>query len=410
MDLLIRAGREDHKVIEALCAPATAGLWNPRALPLTGVVADAHVAAERASLRETAEAAGIPFLIDPLTPLLVDEQVPGKGWATLPYAQADKVSASDLGHHALQDELIDQVIGFQREQGATVLIPPYVYVDKRNSAWLAINQDLLKRTARYLERENISLPVAPVFAASLHQFGAQATWDVGLEPFLAIAKEMNTRHVGLSFSWTEQRKASYQAVAMLMTAVQHAADTGVRVLPWRQGIYGVALTGVGAAGYETGPGRAEAAHYPELMARRRPTEKPSTGGGGEANVYFSAFGRSIDRVAATAMLSNRLLRAQLVCPESSCCPDGASSMTTGWREHAVRARHRELVEIERMPAAPSWRLNKIARDAEQAAEHARVANDVLQDKNIPWQIPVDTFRHVSAVADEIRANLARRAA
>ncbi|SOC49941.1 hypothetical protein SAMN05660748_2675 [Blastococcus aggregatus] len=411
MDLLIRAGREDHKVIERLCAPATAGLWTPRALPLTGVVTDAHVAVERPSLRETAELAAIPFLIDPLTPLLTDEQVPGKGWAGLPYAHPEKVSAADLSHHALQDELIDQVIAFQREQGATVLIPPYLYADRRNSAWLDINHSLLKRTARYLERQRIDLPVAPIFAASLHQFAPQATWAAGLDPFLALADEMNTRYVAVSYSWSEQRKASYQAVAMLMTAVQHAVSGGRRrVLPWRQGLYGAALTGVGAAGYETGPGHAEAGHYPQLMARRRPTDKPKKGGGGEANVYFSAFGRSVDRKSSGAILSNRLLRAQLVCPENSCCPDGATSMTTDWREHAVRARHRELVDIERMPASASWRLNKIARDAEQAAGHARAANDVLQEKKISWQLPVDTYRHVGEVADDIRASLARRAA
>ncbi len=90
---------------------------------------------------------------------------------------------------------------------------------------------------------------------------------------------MNTRYVALSFSWAQQRKASYDAVAMLMTAVHHAA-TGRRILPWRQGLYGTALTGVGAAGYETGPGHAETLHYPQLMARRRPTDKPSNGGGG----------------------------------------------------------------------------------------------------------------------------------
>lgn len=410
MDLLIRAGRDDHKVIEALCAPAAAGLWSPSALPLTGVVADAHVAATRASLRETAEVAGLPFLVDPLTPLLVDEQVPGKGWAALPYAQPERVAAVDLGHHGVQDELIEQVISFQREQGATVLIPPYLYVDKRSSPWLAINLDLLKRTSRFLERENIGLPVAPVFAASLHQFGPQATWGLGLDPFLAVTKEMNTRHVGPSLTWTEQRKASLQAVAVLMTATRHAARTGLRILPWRQGLFGAALTGMGAAGYETGPGRAEATHYPALTARRRPRDKPRGGGGGEANIYFSAFGRSIERAPATAMLSHRLLRAQLVCPDSVCCPDGASSMTGNWRQHAVRARHRELVDIERMPASPVWRLNKIARDADQAAQHARVANGVLEDKKIAWRLPVATFDHVSAVADEIRAEISGKAA
>lgn len=83
-----------------------------------------------------------------------------------------------------------------------------------------------------------------MFVASLHQFGPQSAWEIGLDPFLTVAAEMNTHFV--AFSWSEQRKASYEAVALLMTAAHHAA-TGQRVVPWRQGLYGAALTGVGAA-------------------------------------------------------------------------------------------------------------------------------------------------------------------
>ena len=57
MELLIRASRNDHTMIEKLCAPASAGLWATRRLPLSGLVADASVAAERAQLRKVAAAA-----------------------------------------------------------------------------------------------------------------------------------------------------------------------------------------------------------------------------------------------------------------------------------------------------------------------------------------------------------------
>lgn len=76
MELLIRASRNDHTMIEKLCAPASAGLWTTRRLPLSGLVADASVAAERAQLSKLAATAGIPYLIDPVTPLLQDEQAP----------------------------------------------------------------------------------------------------------------------------------------------------------------------------------------------------------------------------------------------------------------------------------------------------------------------------------------------
>lgn len=96
MDLLIRAGRNDHTVIEKLCAPASAGLWLPRRLPLAGLVADANVAADRPQLRKAAAAAGIPYLVDRVTPLLQDEQAPDHRWARLPFATAERQTPDEL--------------------------------------------------------------------------------------------------------------------------------------------------------------------------------------------------------------------------------------------------------------------------------------------------------------------------
>jgi len=411
MDLLIRAGRNDHKLLAQLCAPAAAGLWAARPVPMTGVVVDAHVAAERSLLRETADAAGLPFLVDPTTTLLTDEQVPGKGWAALPFATPTKLQPSDLSTERAQLDLIDRCLAFQRSQGATILIPPYLYVDRRNSAWLDVNQALLEQTGRYLRREGIDLPVAPVFAASLHQFGPKAHWAAGLDRFLSATEDLNTRFVALSLSWSSPRKANYDAVALLAASTHHAADSR-RLVSWRQGLYGAALTGTGAAGYETGPGHAEAVHYPELAAGRRPPKKSvkKKTGGAEHNVFLAAFSRSVDIDVARPLLEHHLLRGRLVCPDPGCCHDGATSMIESWREHAVRARHRHLVEIERMPTSPGWRLNKTARDAEEAAIQARAANEVLTQRRITWQFPEETFRHLARVADDLRGNLNRQAA
>ena len=89
--------------------------------------------------------------------------------------------------------------------------------------------------------------------------------------------------------------------------------------------------------------------------------------GAEHNVFLAAFSRSVNIDVARPLLEHHLLRGRLVCPDPGCCHDGATSMIESWREHAVRARYRHLVEIERMPTSPGWRLNKTARDAEEAA-------------------------------------------
>ncbi len=405
MDLLIRAGREDHRVLEQLCAPAAAGLWSPRSLPLTGLVADAQTAVDRPRLRAIAESAGLPFLVDPVTTLLQDQQAPDHAWARLPFATAGKVTPDELQTALSQDRLVDAVITFQREHGATVLIPPYLYAERLTGQWFDLTLQVLRRTAEYLQREDIDLPVAPVFAASLHEFGPQAHWPVGIDRFLAIADTMHLRHVNLSLSWSDQRKANYNALALLLTTARHVAHDR-SAIAWRQGLYGAALTAAGMTGYETGAGQNEACHYPQFAANRRPQQAPELdqpSGGGGAFVYLAPFGRSITRTAGEALLADPALRASLVCSEEACCPDGASSMVTHWREHAIRTRAREVQELARMPAV-SWRLNKVARDADRSVATARLATDLLRNKEVKTTLPDQTFRALSRVADEMRTD------
>lgn len=97
-----------------------------------------------------------------------------------------------------------------------------------------MNLQLLRRSARYLEREGIDLPVVPVFAASLLEYGPQSSWAEGIDRYLAIADTMNLRYVALSWSASDPGKEGYAKLAHLLTATQHAA-TGRSVIGWRQG-------------------------------------------------------------------------------------------------------------------------------------------------------------------------------
>lgn len=412
MDLLIRAGRDDHKVIEHLCAPVIAGLGSPRSLPLTGLVVDAPTIVARPQLRTIAQNAGLPLLIDPLTPLLQDTQAPKHAWARLPYATPDKVTPEQLNSELAQDRLIDGVIGFQREHGSTVLIPPYPYIDKRSSGWFPLTLQLLQRTARYLDRESIDLPVAPVFAASLREFGPHASWPGGIDRFTALAASMNLRHVNLSLSWSDPRNATYNALALLITTGRHVSEHH-RTIAWRQGLYGAALTAAGLNGYETGPGPGEACHYPAYAAARRPTaatdDDENAQHGGSAYTYFTPFNRSVQRRAGQTLLADPQLRGSLVCDAETCCPDGATSMINSWRHHAIRARAREIHDLAAMPAT-AWRLNKVARAAELHADTARLATDLLRRSQVKGTVPHTTFRALSRVADELRTTPETRVA
>ena len=126
------------------------------------------------------------------------------------------------------------------------------------------------------------------------------------------------------------------------------------------------------------------------------------------HIYLSRFGRSVSGRVAQALMDNSFLRGTLTCTDPACCPNGASSMTAGWRQHAVRSRARELDELDRMPDA-SWRLNHVARLAERAADVACSANEVLAKSGVKERVPEASFRALTTVADAIRVQSNRRA-
>ena len=408
MDLIIRAGRNDHTVIDNFLTPAAAGVFTPSRQPIDAVVADASVAAQRPQLQRITTDAGVPYLIDPVTPLLQSEQAPTDSWAALPFAQPEPLAPGDINDYVL-DELAERVIDFQRSTGATHLIPPYFYSNKRDDVWWRANLTLLRRTGQHLDREGVNLPVIPVLAVSLREYGPEMTWERGLDTYLAATSELNTESVALSWSWNNPSRSKQAALALLLGATAHAASRS-SVIGWRAGTFGLALAAAGANGYETGIGERESLHYVSLAASRRP--KPdSNQPRAQAYTYFSEFGRSVPRRAGEAILQDPRIMGSFVCsPDNNCCAEGVDSMLHQWREHTVRERRRELTQLESMPAARAWRLNHIEQKAERAIVLATSANEALAEARIDVRIPTESFAALHEVAASMRAGQNRKVA
>lgn len=410
MDLLVRVGRQDHLVVEQLLAPEGAGLSRVGPGPLGAVVADAQVARERIkALTRITAAAGATYLIDPLTPLLQSEQPVTDSWAKLPFADPREMSASDFRRPGVIDALIEETIDFQREHGATHLIPPYVYSERPEDAWSEVNLELLQRTGDYLERSSIALPTVPVLALGLPGYGPQRTWRDGLDRQLDATRGLRNEAVALSFSWSDAAHSSLASLSYLLTATKHAADR-YPIIGWRSGLYGLAQCAAGATGYETGMGSRESLHYRQFAASHRPQDRRGTPTQ-QAYTYFTQFGRSVQRKTGQVLLENTFLQGSLVCdPLSNCCPEGINSMLADWRPHAVRQRARELRELAAMPPQPAWRLNRVSGMAERARLLAGTANEVLAASGSTTQLPVATFEHLQQVTAQIRDQTNRRAA
>lgn len=413
MSLFVRAGRRDNRVVEELVAPATAGLHLGPQVPMRALLVDATTAVAMPGFRVTAEAAGLPMLIDPLTVLAQDEQEADHPWVRLRLASARPATPGDYGTATAIDALIHRTISFQLEHGASVIIPPYFHAKSPGDPWFHVQLTTLTRTAAYLHAEGIDLPVAPIFAGSLQRFGPQASWASGVDQFVRRLDRLNVRYLPLALSASRSPKGDTpDRLGNYLATVRHVART-MPTIAWRQGQYGLAAVAVGAVGYQTGPGNDERCDFPQFSRSRRPQRKPedgnSSGFGMQKRVYFSQFGRSLSGRAAEVLLSHNLLRGTLTCKESAtCCPDGATSMMDDWRQHALRTRGRQLDQLKAMPDV-TWRLNAVARDAEHASADARAANQVLEASGLPDRVPSASFRALADVADALRAEVSRQA-
>lgn len=406
MDLFVRAGRNDNLVIDELVAPATSGLRLARHVPMQALVIDAPTAAASNSLRQSANLAGLPLLVDPLTHLFQDHQAPDHSWAALSFAHHEPARPTDFAVGSVLDELIERVVSFQLEHGASAVIPPYFHAKSPDDPWFGVQMTTLQRTAAYLQAEGINLPVMPVFAGALQQFGPQAKWEPGLDRFLRRITRLNVRYVAVALSASRSQRGDTSArLATYLTATRHLADL-VPTIAWRQGQYGLAAAAVGAAGYQTGAGTDERCDLPSHSRARRPSddkEPPRM----QKRIYLREFGRSISGKAAEALLAHGYLRGALVCNDPmTCCPDGATSMSTNWRQHALRTRARELEELGAMPDT-AWRLNHVARQAERAAIDAKAANEILEGAGVAERVPEESFRSLGEVADALRATAKR---
>jgi hypothetical protein len=391
--LLIRAALNDHVVVGDLLALGGGPRLASRRPPISQLVADGHVAAARPALAEHARAAGIPYIVDPDTPLLQSPVDPEDRWVKLPFGEAEEMAPEAVR----LDELIESVTEFEVEQGATVIVPPYFYASSPADPWFQLTVSSIQRTAGYLEEAGIRLPVAPVLCAQLQSFSPQTAWNSGIDRFAAAAMDADAASLAICLSPAGAGTDGYGKVMRLFQAAGRAKEHGLPVLAWRQGIYGPALVAAGLDGYECGLGTGEQTN----IARRQFSRKPQTDGdqasGGGAGIFVDPLGRSVPRRVGKVLLGDVGMRPKVMCDDEGCCPSVAATLDNS-RHHAVRTRARTLTELATQPHR-RWRLNHIARHASAAATLAAQANRVLESEGIKQQIKA---RNLEALAQVMR--------
>lgn len=406
--LLIRPGPNDHEVVAGLLAPGGAAVLLPNTRPvISRLVVDAHTAAQRPQFAEATAEAGVPLLIDPVTPLWQGLLRERDRWAQLPFGQPERLDANDLSDIKRREQLVAQAAHFQVAQGATAVIPPYPYVAAPDDPWFEWALDMIRLTARWLRQESIALPLAPVLCARLQTFAPARNWRHGIDRFARTALDLGPQFLGLCLS-PVTASDSYPKLLRLFDAAARLRSYGTPVIGWRQGLYGPGLVAAGLDGYETGIATRESCDIRSNVASRKPP-KPGQkrGGGGVPGIYVEPLGRSISPRASEALFAHDSLKVKVMCDDQRCCPKGVASTREHRREHAVRTRARVLANLDALPH-PTWRLHQITKDAHEAATLAEQANRVLESVGLSERISPKGMESLARVSEHLRTSALRQ--
>lgn len=391
--LLIRPSLNDHLVVADLIAPPVAQLWRPPP-PIAQLVVDAHIATRRPRFAEAANEAGIPLMIDPMTPLLQFPVHPANSWAKLPFAEAEPLPVSCFA----PERLVEEVVDFQVKQGATCIVAPYLYGKDPSDPAFAMSIRLLANTAQYLEDANIPLPLVAVFCGQLRSFARRDALAQGVRRFLAAARDHGAGAVGVCVSPAGAPTDSYAKLVEVFRVASAVMESGLPGIAWRQGIYGPALVAAGLDGYETGIGTQEQTQIARQAANRKKEPDKGRGGGG-AGIYFDPLGRSVPKRTAEVLLRSKAMAPKLMCDDEACCPNGVRDTLEKSRPHAIRTRARELADLDRQPHQ-RWRIHHIEQQVQGAITLSRQANRVLEAEGVTERIKFGNLESLGRVLAE----------
>lgn len=410
-ELLIRPTRNDHVAIADLLIPAARASLASVRRPISRLVVDAPLAHEFPQYREAALEAGTSLIVDPRTDLLQVATDPKIGWGKLPYARHEP-SVDLLTNSFMLAALVESVVTFQIEAGASAVVSPYFYAQSPEDPAFAATLECLRLTARELRQRGAGLPLIAVLCGSHRGFARQPTFAAGIDRFAAAALDVGPQMLALMLSPNGKGDEGQAKVLQLFTAAQRLKTTGATVMAWRQGFYGPGLVAAGLDGYETGTGVGERTDLATAYNSVKPGSRDGDGPKGTpAPVFFEALGRSLPRPMSRLLLDHPAARGLLACRDQRCCAHGYASMTeTGnRRQHNVRTRARGLRDVEAMPHTP-WRLHQIAKDAYATTVTTMKVNAILEDINSSTQLTTRGHESLAHVAELLSRTSEPRAA
>jgi hypothetical protein len=394
-ELIVRVSAQDAPLISHVLSR------RPESRPHR-VVVDAHTALACPQIAAAATVAGLPVLVDPQTFYLQDWQHPGDAWARLPFAQAAVQTPADLLRPGVADAITRDIVDYQLDCGATMLIPPYVHIERAGDGWADVQAALWRATRRHVEASGVALPLVAVLALGWRLL-PRSSWPAAFAPLEAELTRLGAHEVALAASKIDTGAKPEDRLGSMISLTRRLTHT-VPVIAWNQGTLGEAAVAAGAIGYETGIGWREHCNIPALMASRR---NPRSPGGSPRPVYIPALHQSIPKRSVAAILHDARVAPLIVCMEPSCCPRGRTELLADQRAHAITARRRNL-EAVAAPERQAWRWQALADTARAGLDVAVRINALHQrDHNIA-HFDESALRATLTVANHLRQATGRR--
>lgn len=384
-ELLIRVGSADAAFLEGL-------LSDPRSPRPDRLVVDAHVPAATDRIGSAAQFAGIPYVIDPQTYYLQDIQDPSHPWPQLPFAHAEIMTSSDVRRAGIAERIAQSVIEYQVTNGATALVAPYVHIARADDGWLAAQIELWKATRAVIDRHGFRLPVIAVVAVGWRLLDRVA-WPLALRPLGTALRELGPTEVALAASNVDAGAHPEERAAAFISAINWMSRS-YPVVAWQQGALGPAAVLAGAVGYECGLGWRERCDLQRAMTQFR---DPRTDGGSARPIYSGRLLRSIPRKAMQHFANHHRIAAELVCPDTACCPGGRQDLLSDPRAHALRSRRQTLHDIT-APQLTAWQWHQLAQSAQDGLHLAERLNTIVARTTGVPRIQTAALSSTAAVA------------
>jgi len=365
-ELVLRARHNDHVVLTEL-------LTDPSALPprlarlVRRVVVDATAVVNQPAFAAAARASGTQLLIDPQTHFMTTAQAPGDSWARLPYATGAAMDPRVLLDPVLRNQWIEEVVEFQLDHGATAIIPPYLHLTDFASTAARVQTLLVEGTADHLVDLGLNFPLMPIVSVDQRAVSLEATaWASGLGQLIRSIRPYATAPIGLALSMTNgPNKTNLHNATRIWRRVARLSP----FIAWHAGETGLLALAMGADGYEVGMCTSERYNARSEQTTRGTASVP---GPRYTGAFVESLGRSLDRGAVERLSKvHGMHQGELLCVDPACCPRGFDSMLgAGRRQHAVRARLRDLEDVAAI-SARGWRLRFLANKAAASVSSAR---------------------------------------